>query len=293
VEAGRRFLGGIVRQNVQHDAGTLGEVSDPRPPLLALHGQPGSSRDFDGLARALAGACRVVRPDRPGWASRAGEPAGGFAAGAADAVAVVDREGVERAVVLGFSWGGGVAVELAARYPERVSGLVLAASIGPGEPTVVDRLMARPLVGRAVCAGGLALTRVVLGRRAIDRFVGRRMKGLEPDQFRRLAVDHLTRSALDSFMAEQRALVNEWPGIVRRLGDLQVPTVVVTGDRDRLVAAGSARRLAAAIPGAELRVVPGAGHFLPGAGVAVLAEAVLELAARAAGQPRTASDASR
>jgi len=286
-------LGGFVRQNVQHDAGTLGEVSEPPPTLLALHGQPGSARDFGRLARALDGACPVLAPDRPGWASRAAEPAGGFASGAADAVAVLDREGVERAVVLGFSWGGGVAVELAARYPERVRGLVLAASIGPGEPTMVDRLLALPVVGRAVCAGGLALTRIVLGRRAVDRFLGRRMKGLEPDQFRNLAADHLTRAALDSFLTEQRALVDEWPAIERRLGDVQVPTVVVTGDRDRLVAAGSARRLTAAIPGAELRVVPGAGHFLPGAAVAVLAEAVLELAARTAGQPRPVSDAAR
>jgi len=92
-------------------------------------------------------------------------------------------------------------------------------------------------------------------------------------------------------MTEQRALVTEWPEIVRRLGELRVPAVVVTGDRDRLIAAGSARRLAAAIPGAELRVVPGAGHYLPGAGMAVLVEAVLELAARAAGRPSSVPDA--
>jgi pimeloyl-ACP methyl ester carboxylesterase len=274
----------VVRQNVQHAPGTLDEVSDPVAPVLALHGQPGSGRDFDGLVRALDGACRVTAPDRPGWAGRAGEPAAGFAAGAADAVAVLDREGIDSAVVVGFSWGGGVAVELALRHPERVSGLVLAASIGPGEPTLADRMLALPGPGRAVCGAGLALTRIVLGRGTADRLVGRRMKGLEPDQFRRFAAECLSPTALDSFMVEQRALVAEWPGIVRRLGDVRVPTVVVTGDRDRLVAPGSARRLAAAIPGAELRIVPGAGHFLLGAGVPVVAEAVLELAARSVPQ---------
>jgi pimeloyl-ACP methyl ester carboxylesterase len=274
----------VAQRNAYRGAGTLDEVSDPPSFVLALHGQPGWGRDFDGLARALEGACRLVAPDRPGWGSRADEPARGFAAGADDAVAALDREGVERAVVVGFSWGGGVAAELARRYPERVGGLVLAASIGPGEPTKADRLLALPVAGRTICGGGLALTRMVLGRRAVDRFVGRRVKGLEPDQFRRFASGCLQPEALDSFMTEQRALVVEWPGVVRRLGELRVPTVVVTGDRDRLVAAGSARRLAEAIPGAELRVVPGVGHFLPGAGVLVLAEAVLEVAARAAGQ---------
>jgi len=280
-------------QNVHHDAGTLIEVNVPPPPVLALHGQPGSGRDFDGLARALAGACRVIAPDRPGWAGRAGEPAAGFAAGADDAVAVLDREGVDRAVVLGFSWGGGVAVELARRHPERVDGLVLAASIGPGEPTPADRMLALPVAGRAVCAGGLAMARVVLSRKAFDRFVGRRMKGLEPGHFSRFAADWLGSTVLQSFMIEQRALVTEWPAVVRRLGEVRVPTVVVTGDRDRLVAKGSARRLAAAIPGAELRTVPGAGHFLPGAGLPVLVEAVLELAARAVGPSCPAPDASR
>ncbi len=280
-------------QNVRHGTGTLDDVSDPPLPVLALHGQPGSGRDFDGLARALDGACRLLAPDRPGWGSRTGEPAAGFAVGADDAVAVLDREGVERAVVLGFSWGGGVAVELALQHPERVAGLVLAASIGPGEPTVADRFLGLPVVGRAACAGGLTLTRRVLGRRGVERFVGRRMKGLEPDQFRRFAADCLSPAALDSFMTEQRALVAEWPGVVRRVGQVRVPTVVVTGDRDRLVSAGSALGLAAGIPGAERRVVPGAGHFLPGVGVPVLVEAVLELAARAAGQPCPAPNARR
>lgn len=266
-------------------------MSAPLPPVLALHGQPGSGRDFGGMARALGGVCPLLAPDRPGWGDRAAEPAGGFATGADDAVAVLDREGVERAVVLGFSWGGGVAVELALRHPERVSGLVLAASIGPGEPTAADRLLALPGAGRAICAGGLALTRVILGRRATHRVVGRRMKGLEPDQFRRFAAECLTPALLDSFVTEQRALVTEWPGIVARLGEVRVPTVVVTGDRDRLIAPASPRRLAAAIPGAERRVVPGAGHYLPGVGMAVLVEAVLELAARAAGRPSSVPNA--
>jgi len=279
-------------QNVQHGAGTLDEVSAPLPPVLALHGQPGSGRDFEAVAWALGGACPILAPDRPGWGGRVGEPAGGFATGADDALAVLDREGVERAVVLGFSWGGGVAVELALRHPERVSGLVLAASIGPGEPTAADRLLAVPVAGRAICAGGLALTRMVLGRRATHRLVGRRMKGLEPEQCRRFATECLTPAVLGSFMTEQRALVTDWPEIVGRLGELRVPTVVVTGDRDRLIAPGSARRLAAAIPGAELRVVPGAGHYLPGAGMAVLVEAVLELAARAAGRASSVRNAS-
>ena len=252
-----------------------------RPPVLALHGQPGSGRDFEPLGRALAGEWRMVAPDRPGWGSRAGEPARGFAAGADDAVAVLDREGVDRAIVLGFSWGGGVALELARRHPDRVGGLVLAASIGPGEPTVADRLLALPVAGRAISAGGLAATRLVLRRPSFHGIVGRGMKGVDPNHVRRFVDDCLSRAALDSFMVEQRALVGEWGRVVRRLSELRLPTVVVSGERDRMIAPTSARRLAEAIPGAELRIVPGAGHFLPGASAPVLAEAVVGVAARA------------
>src|SRR5437868_3282533 len=179
--------------------GSLKEVSGVRSPVLALHGQPGTGRDFAALARLLDGECRVLAPDRPGWGSRAGERARGFAAGADDAAAVLDREGVERAVVLGFSWGGGVAVELARRHPERVEALVLAGSIGPGEPTAVDRLLALPLAGRVICACGLAVTRRILRRPAVGGVLSGRIKGVDPNHVRRLADDCLTPSAVDSF----------------------------------------------------------------------------------------------
>ena len=260
-------------------------------PVLALHGQPGTGRDFDLLARALdaehgrrfpgSAGRRLVAPDRPGWGSRAAEPAGGFAAGADDAVRVLDEEGVERAVVVGFSWGGGVALELARRHADRVAALVLAASIGPGEPTTFDRVLARPVPGRAICAGGLAATRLVLRRRAVHGILSGAMKGVDPTHVRHFADRCLRPDILDSFMVEQQALVREFPAVLEHLGGVRVPTVVVTGDRDRLIAPGSAHRLAEAIPGAELRIVPGAGHFLPGAAAPLLAEVVASVATRA------------
>jgi pimeloyl-ACP methyl ester carboxylesterase len=262
--------------------------------VLALHGQPGTGDDFALVARALdaqpgtgddialEGRCRLLAPDRRGWGSRAEEPAAGFAAGADDAVAVLDRAGVHRAVVLGFSWGGGVALELARRHPERVGALVLAASIGPAEPTRADRMLALPVAGRLMCAGGLAATRLALRRPAFHGIVAGGMRGMHPDHVRTFADRSLTPAVLNSFMVEQRALVQEFPTVLRDLAALRVPTTVVQGDRDRMIAPGSARRLAEGIPGAALLIIPGAGHFLPGAAAPTLADAVLTTAARAA-----------
>jgi pimeloyl-ACP methyl ester carboxylesterase len=255
-------------------------VNGRRPTVLAIHGQPGTGRDFGAVARALDGQCGVVAPDRPGWGDRAGEPAGGFAAGADDALVTLDRAGVDRAIVLGFSWGGGVALELTRRHPDRVGALVLAASIGPGEPTALDRMLALPGAGPAICAGGLAATRLALRRSAFHGLLGRGMRGIDPNHVRRFADDCLSPAALAGFMVEQRALVREFPGVVRALS-VRVPTIVVTGERDRLIAPGSARRLAEAITGAELRTVPGAGHFLPSTAAGALADAVMAVAARA------------
>ncbi|WP_148616405.1 alpha/beta fold hydrolase [Nocardioides rubriscoriae] len=96
------------------------------PPVVLLHAFPLSSTVFDRLRRHLDGS-RVVRVDLPGLGRSApaavGEPS--VAAMADAVVAVLDAEGVERAVVLGVSTGGYVALELAARHPDRVSGLVL------------------------------------------------------------------------------------------------------------------------------------------------------------------------
>jgi pimeloyl-ACP methyl ester carboxylesterase len=142
-------------------------------------------------------------------------------------------------------------------------------------------MLAVPLVGQMMCAGGLAATRLVLRRPAWQGVLGSGMKGVDPTDARLFAEACLHSGALGSFMVEQRALVWEFPAVLGGLSEVRVPTTVVSGGRDRLIAPGSARRLAEGIAGAELRIVPGAGHFLPGISPGVLAEVVLAAVDRA------------
>ena len=117
---------------------------------MLLHGQPGSGADWQQVAGLLPPALNVVALDRPGYgASR--QLAGGFAYGARAVLAELDARGIRQAVLVGHSYGGGVALSVAQLAPERVEALVLLASVGPGCLTGWDRLLAAPVTGE-VCA---------------------------------------------------------------------------------------------------------------------------------------------
>src|SRR5580692_3060300 len=121
-----------------------------RHEVVLLHGQPGSGADWQQVADLLPPALNVVALDRPGYgASR--QPAGGFAYGARAVLAELDARGIGQAVLVGHSYGGGVALSAAQLAPRRVEALVLLASVGPGCLTGWDRLLAAPVTGE-VCA---------------------------------------------------------------------------------------------------------------------------------------------
>jgi pimeloyl-ACP methyl ester carboxylesterase len=91
--------------------------------------------------RRHLGTVQVIAPNRPGYD---GTPAGGFRRGADRVRALLDQRGVDRAVLVGYSWAGGVALTTALSYPDRVAGLALLASVGTmSSAGVVDRLLAR------------------------------------------------------------------------------------------------------------------------------------------------------
>ena len=84
--------------------------------LILLHGQPGSPADWQQVAGLLPAQLHPVATDRPGYGpSRL--PAGGFAANARAVLDDLDSRGITRAVLVGHSWGGGVALSAASRLP--------------------------------------------------------------------------------------------------------------------------------------------------------------------------------
>jgi pimeloyl-ACP methyl ester carboxylesterase len=244
----------------------------PDPRVVLLHGQPGDRHDWDEVVLAVGDRVSMLVPDRPGY-GRTGGPAGGFAANADAVVELLDRRRIERVVLAGYSWGGGVALAAALKHPDRVSGLVLVSSVGgQGSTGQIDRLLAAPVLGPALAVAGLAALRAARVRRLLAPVHA-------PSNPK--AVDALPSGWLRSwrsFVAEERGMLRELPGLTERLAEIRAPAVVLIGDADRVVRPPTQEALAAALPGADCVRVPGCGHLLPREAPRVVADAMVRMA---------------
>jgi pimeloyl-ACP methyl ester carboxylesterase len=236
------------------------------------------------VAPLLSDDFQVIVPDRLGY-GRTGGQAGGFQANALALVHLLDRLNVERATVVGYSWGGGVALALAELHPDRVAGLVLAASVGPDERFGWDdRMLAAPMAGEAIAALTLGAAGRVLSsawvRSIAERRLGpRALEGL--DVLNGMTSGPPGTTVWRSFVVEQRAMLRELEGLGPGLTCVRTPTVVLNGSDDHVVPPEVGDRLAASIPDATHTVVAGGHHLLPHFHPDAIAAAVRE-AARAA-----------
>jgi 3-oxoadipate enol-lactonase len=174
---------------------------------------------------------------------------------AADGVALLDALEIGSAHVYGVSMGGMIAQELALRFPDRVRGLILGCT-SPGGP-----LAARPSLGDLRRLGRPA-TRELLdpvdGWLAASLF-SRRFRREQPEEVRGL-LELFTR-----WRPSLRGVSSHWwasffHDTIRRLPQIQAPTLILHGELDAMAPLANARMLAARIPDAELKVVSGAGH---------------------------------
>jgi poly(3-hydroxyalkanoate) depolymerase len=172
---------------------------------------------------------------------------------AARVVALLDRLGVERADVLGYSWGGGLAQVLARRAPDRVRRLVLCAtSVGLGS------VPPKPLAA-LILATPARYYHPALFRLTVPPLAGGRTRR-DPDALDVQAAARLSHPPSPLGYAYQlyaAASFSSLPWLHR----LTQPTLVVAGDDDPVVPLANARLLASRIPHARLHVVRGGGHL--------------------------------
>ncbi|MCX8068840.1 MAG: alpha/beta hydrolase [Anaerolineae bacterium] len=235
-----------------------------RPAFLLLHGFAASTFSWREVMEPMAEWGTVVAFDRPGFGltERPMEWEGpspyGPEAQAALTVGLMDALGIERTVLVGNSAGGALALLVALTYPERVEALVLvspAVYVGGGAPGWVRPLLNTPQMRRLgpLLARSIRDWGVDFGRSAWHD-----PSKLTPEIWegysKPLRAENWDR-ALWEVTRASRPL-----GLEKRLGEVRVPVLVVTGDDDRIVPTQQSVRLAGEIPGAQLVVVPECGH---------------------------------
>jgi pimeloyl-ACP methyl ester carboxylesterase len=242
--------------------------------LVLLHGQPGSSADWQQVAGRLPPVLRVVALDRPGYgASR--QRAGGFAVNARAVVAELDDRGIERAVLVGHSYGGGVALAVAKLAPARVEALVLLASVGPGCLTGWDHLLAAPVAGEVCAVTAWQLTPWVARARLAAIARRRPIAAHEHVNWHIWGHAHHNLGPLwRSFLTEQRALVHELGDLTASLATVAQPVLLLADPHDTLIPVSTTHRLAAVLPDARVQLVNSIGHHLPRRGAPQIAAAI-------------------
>jgi pimeloyl-ACP methyl ester carboxylesterase len=169
--------------------------------------------------------------------------------------AVLDAVGVERAAVVGYSLGGGVALEMALTVPERVGSLALLSPVLPDRPFEEAFFANLREVARVIRADGVAAA----------------MRGpwLESPLWAGSVLEPRVRQKLDEIVGEfpgAEYLATERDHVERdwivpdRLGEIEVPTLVMVGEREMTGFRGFAEETAAGLPNARLDVLSDLGH---------------------------------
>jgi pimeloyl-ACP methyl ester carboxylesterase len=256
------------------DEGPRRRNAGASPVVVLLHGQPGTAGDWYRVVPLLSTDHRVIAVDRPGYT---GDPtlARDWAGNADALLGMLDDLGVERCALVAASWAGGIAVDVAARAPQRLEGIVFAASVGGGGAiTVFDRLAAmRPLLA---VGARLAQHATVSLAAPLSRASGSRLDE-EAIREARLSIEiWRERRVWMAAALEQRYLIRD-DELLRAMVPLtSVPCVVVQGNRDITLPPSAGIELAAALPDARLVEVR-AGHMLSLEEPGTLAAAVRSL----------------
>jgi len=225
------------------------------PVLLLVHGFPLDSRMWAAQLDGLAAEARLIAPDLRGH-GRSDAPPGPYTVDghADDLAALLDLLGIERAIVAGLSMGGYVAFAMWHRHAARVAGLALLDTRAePDTPA-----------GRANRDAGIALIR----ERGVLAVAGDMLpKVLAPSSQRDAGLTERVRAMMAdqpaSGMIGALAAMRDRPDSVPTLATITVPTLVAAGADDQLTPPADARAMGARIRGAEVAIIPQAGHLSP------------------------------
>lgn len=263
VEEFTELLIGKISQPVQLNVYCQGQGV----PILCLHGHPGSGRCMSVFTDHLSQRFQTLSPDLRGYGRSRTVEAFQMSDHLIDLEDMLNRFGINRCLVLGWSLGGILAMELALRLPERVSGLILIATA------------ARPRGNHPAIAWqdnlytGIAsiLNRVSPGWRwNIETFGKRSLYRYLIQNHSATAYQYLAQEALVAYLQTSKAATDALNQALKarynRLADLeqiQCPCLVLAGEADRHITAQSSQETAQHLQESEWRCYPHTAHLFP------------------------------
>ena len=231
------------------------EMHGEGDPLLLIMGLRRNTEWWYRQIPALSKHFRVIAFDNRG-AGRSDKPPEEYSIRlfADDTARLLENLGIERAHVLGVSMGGYIAQELAINYPDRVKSLVLGCTSCGGSRTI---LMSAERMEKFTSNEGLTNEQIL--RKDMDIYFSERFIEENPEK-----IDEFVEISLryyqppDAFERQFAACLKH--DTANRLGKLDVPVLIMTGDEDPLVPSANSQILKELIAGSELIYYPGCRH---------------------------------
>lgn len=244
-------------------------IAGSGPAILLIHGIGDNSTTWSTVQTALAQRFTVIAPDLLGHGKsdkpRADYSVAAYANGMRDLLSVL---GIDSVTVVGHSLGGGVAMQFAYQFPQLVERLIL---VGAGGVTkdvnIALRFASLPMGSEALALlrMPLVLPALQLVGRLGGALFGSTGVGRDIPDMLRILKDLPEPTASSAFARTLRAVV-DWRGQVVTMLDRcyltqSVPVQLIWGSGDSVIPVGHAEMAHAAMPGSQLEIFPGSGHF--------------------------------
>ena len=232
------------------------EAGQGTVPLLLWHGLYAEASMFDPLVKHLAPDYRLLLISAPGH-GESGLPALplSIAMSGAAVLAVLDAFGLERAAVLGCSWGGIAGLQAALQAPRRISAVAaFNTPFGPGTSDFDTRTI--------VWLTGLLGNTAFFGRRVAAGFFSRRTRAQNPEVIEEFVAAFPGR-APRALQAAARAALIERESMLPLLPKLEVPVLVVSGAEDTRYPPAETQKITRRIPRARFFTVEDSAHLTP------------------------------
>lgn len=236
-------------------------------PLLCLHGHPGSGSSMSVFTKHFSKRFQTIAPDLRGYGNSKTQVNFEMNDHLGDLQRLLDRLGVERCLVLGWSLGGILAMELALLLPERVSGLILIATAARpfgNHPPISwqDNLYTGLAAVLNRLQPGWEWNIETFGKRSLFRYL--------IQQHTPAAYGYLAQDAMSAFLKTSPAATNALNTALRdrynRVPDLNkilCPSLVLAGDQDRHITVASSRETAQNLPNCQFKSYPNTAHLFP------------------------------